>query len=132
VTYVAHRDRRRPLLRAGNRLIRVRAVTGGCPVELAHQIAVHCSGGIEVFTELADFAFELAYALLMTVVVGFEFGVALLQLVDERAQGFAAGNVAGGTEVAVETFAKGPDLLGQTASPLLGTGQFRAQALLGD
>jgi hypothetical protein len=58
----------------------------------------------------------------LAVVLGFELGVAVLELFDERAQGLGTGDVSASAKVAAETLAENGDLFGQPVSALVGIG----------
>src|SRR5487761_1142856 len=74
----------------------------GVAVEFAHEFAVHGPGGGEGLGELLEFGLELGDLPLLPVVVGFEFGGALFELIEQWDNSFASCGVGGGTELPAE------------------------------
>ena len=104
----------------------------GRPVDLVHELSVHGSGGFERFGELAEFGLELGDRFSEAVVVGFEFGGAVFELVDQGAGEPASGDVGLGAEVAGQAVPQDCYFLAELAGLFAGVGEIGPEALLGD
>ena len=102
------------------------------PVDFADEFAVHGSCGVEGGGEFVEFGFEFGDSSAVVVVVGFEFGGALFELIDEWVEVVAAGGVGVGAELSAEPVAEHGQFLVEASGLFFGVGEFGAQALLGD
>lgn len=90
---------------SGRTLLIAAGVAGCATVELVHEFAVHCPGRIEGVGALAEFALELGDSLTQRVVVGFDFGGALLELLEHRAHRLTTGEVGVCAELTCQSLA---------------------------
>lgn len=95
----------------------------GPAVELAHKIPVHDPGSLEGVAQLSDFGFKLSDVLPLSVVVAFQIGGALLELLEKWFVGFPSSDVGAGTEVTTEPLVEHGRLLSETAGAFFGVGE---------